>query len=100
MVQEHATLSDAKDAMIAGWDAARRENPQARQIMLAYRRDDVRDLNERARAVRQGRWRAGGRLPGADGARGAGVCRGGSGVFPAERARAGGEERHARHRER
>jgi Ti-type conjugative transfer relaxase TraA len=53
MVQGHATLSDAKDAMIAGWDAARGGNPQARQIMLAYRRDDVRDLNERARAVRQ-----------------------------------------------
>ena len=53
MVQGHATLNQAKDAMIAGWDAARRENPQARQIMLAYRRDDVRDLNERARAVRQ-----------------------------------------------
>jgi Ti-type conjugative transfer relaxase TraA len=53
MVQGHATLTEAKDAMIAGWDAARRENPQARQIMLAYRRDDVRDLNERARAVRQ-----------------------------------------------
>ena len=58
MVQGHATLNQAKDAMIAGWDAARRENPQARQIMLAYRRDDVRDLNERARAVRQ----AGGEL--------------------------------------
>jgi Ti-type conjugative transfer relaxase TraA len=53
MVQGHATLNQAKDAMIAGWDAARRDNPQARQIMLAYRRDDVRDLNERARAVRQ-----------------------------------------------
>jgi Ti-type conjugative transfer relaxase TraA len=53
MVQGHATLNQAKDAMIAGWDAARGENPQARQIMLAYRRDDVRDLNERARAVRQ-----------------------------------------------
>ena len=53
MVQGHATLTEAKDAMIAGWDAARREAPQSRQIMLAYRRDDVRDLNERARAVRQ-----------------------------------------------
>jgi Ti-type conjugative transfer relaxase TraA len=53
MVTGHATLTEAKDAMIAGWDAARRENPQARQIMLAYRRADVRDLNERARAVRQ-----------------------------------------------
>jgi Ti-type conjugative transfer relaxase TraA len=53
MVHGHATLNQAKDAMIAGWNAARVENPQARQIMLAYRRDDVRDLNERARAVRQ-----------------------------------------------
>ncbi|HUB72923.1 MAG TPA: Ti-type conjugative transfer relaxase TraA, partial [Solirubrobacteraceae bacterium] len=53
MVTGHATLSAAKDAMIAGWDVVRRETPQARQIMLAYRRDDVRDLNERARAVRQ-----------------------------------------------
>jgi hypothetical protein len=53
MVQGHATLDAAKAAMIAGWDAARRENPEARQIMLAYRRVDVRDLNERARAVRR-----------------------------------------------
>ena len=53
MVQRHAGLDAAKAAMIAGWDAARRETPQAMQIMLAYRRDDVRDLNARARAVRQ-----------------------------------------------
>ena len=53
MVREHATLDEAKAAVVAGWDAARRENPQASQIMLAYRRDDVRDLNARARAVRQ-----------------------------------------------
>ncbi len=53
MVQEHATLDAAKAAVIAGWDAARQEAPEARQIMLAYRREDVRDLNERARAVRQ-----------------------------------------------
>ena len=39
--------------MIGGWDAARQAAPEARQIMLAYRRVDVRDLNERARAVRQ-----------------------------------------------
>jgi Ti-type conjugative transfer relaxase TraA len=58
MMQGHATLDQAKAAVIAGWDAAREENPQANQIMLAYRRDDVRDLNERARAVRQ----AGGEL--------------------------------------
>jgi Ti-type conjugative transfer relaxase TraA len=53
MVRGHATLDHAKTAVIAGWDAARRETPEARQIMLAYRRDDVRDLNARARAVRQ-----------------------------------------------
>jgi len=53
MVQGHATLDAAKAAVIAGWDAARQEAPEARQIMLAYRREDVRDLNERARAVRQ-----------------------------------------------
>ncbi len=52
MVQGHATLDQAKAAVIAGWDAARQENPHASQIMLAYRRDDVRDLNVRARAVR------------------------------------------------
>jgi hypothetical protein len=53
MVQGHATLDAAKAAVIAGWDAARQKAPEARQIMLAYRREDVRDLNERARAVRQ-----------------------------------------------
>jgi Ti-type conjugative transfer relaxase TraA len=53
MVRGHATLDDAKTAVIAGWEAARRENPEARQIMLAYRRDDVHDLNTRARAVRR-----------------------------------------------
>jgi Ti-type conjugative transfer relaxase TraA len=53
MVRGHATLDNAKAAMVAGWDAARQADPEARQIMLAYRRVDVRDLNERARAVRQ-----------------------------------------------
>ena len=81
MVQGHATLTEAKDAMIAGWDAARQENPQARQIMLAYRRDDVRDLNERARAVRQAAGELGGKLPGGDGARGAGRLPPGTGCI-------------------
>jgi ATP-dependent exoDNAse (exonuclease V) alpha subunit len=53
MVQGHATLTEAKAAMISGWDAARQAAPDSRQIMLAYRRVDMRDLNERARAVRQ-----------------------------------------------
>jgi Ti-type conjugative transfer relaxase TraA len=53
MVQRHVTLDAAKAAVIAGWDAVRQEAPETRQIMLAYRRVDVRDLNLRARAVRQ-----------------------------------------------
>ncbi|HVZ35893.1 MAG TPA: hypothetical protein VG963_25875, partial [Polyangiaceae bacterium] len=53
MVHGHATLDGAKSAIIAGWEAARQRSLEARQIMLAYRRDDVRDLNARARAVRQ-----------------------------------------------
>ena len=71
MVHAHATLEEAKAALIAGWDAARLATearradpagpahaawpgePEPRQIMLAYRREEVRDLNERARAVRQ-----------------------------------------------
>jgi Ti-type conjugative transfer relaxase TraA len=52
MVESHATLGAARAALVAGWDASRRAEPEASQIMLAYRRDDVRDLNERARAVR------------------------------------------------
>ena len=59
MVHAHATLEEAKAALVAGWeaarlaDAARQEGPELRQIMLAHRRADVRDLNDRARAVRQ-----------------------------------------------
>ena len=53
MVSGHVTLDDAKAAVVAGWDAVRQARPQASQIILGYRRDDVRDLNERARAVRR-----------------------------------------------
>ena len=53
MVQAHATLDAPRRRWSPGWDAARQAAPEARQIMLAYRRVDVRDLNERARAVRQ-----------------------------------------------
>ncbi len=53
MVSGHAGLDEARAALVAGWDAARREDPQVLQIILAYRRDDVRDLNTRARAVRR-----------------------------------------------
>ncbi|MGD0108649.1 MAG: hypothetical protein ABSC06_32105 [Rhodopila sp.] len=33
----HATLDDAKPAVITGWDAARQAHPEDRQIMLAFR---------------------------------------------------------------
>lgn len=55
MIHRHADQDGAKDSMIAEWDQARADNPAQTQIMLAYTRDDVRDLNERARKVRQDR---------------------------------------------
>src|SRR3954451_24205725 len=50
MVHAHATKDEAKAALVAGWDAARRAEPERSQVMLAYTRADVRDLNELARA--------------------------------------------------
>ena len=98
MVQGHATLDEAKAAIIAGWDAARQENPEARQIMLAYRRDDVRDLNERARAVRQAAGELGEdyRVQTERGARD--FAAGDRVYFLRNERESGGEERHARHR--
>ena len=61
MVQAAETRDGAKAALVAGWDAVRREGPDTSQIILAYRRDDVRDLNGLARE----RLRASGEL-GAD----------------------------------
>ena len=95
---------------MAGWDAVRRESPEASQVILAYTRDDVRDLNELAR----GRMRASGALRGADqvvqtelGARAFAAGRPGHVSRRNERGLGsrcrrgeggcGGEERHARH---
>src|SRR4051794_15877127 len=50
MVHAHATKDEAKAALVAGWDAVRRAEPERSQVMLAYTRADVRDLNELARA--------------------------------------------------
>ena len=52
-VHGHATLDDAKAALLAEWEAERRERPDDSRIMLAHTRVDVRDLNERARALRE-----------------------------------------------
>ena len=62
MVQAAGTRAEAKAALVAGWDAVREQAPQASQVILAYTRDDVRDLNELARE----RMRAAGALRGTD----------------------------------
>jgi Ti-type conjugative transfer relaxase TraA len=50
MVLASETRAEARAALVAGWDAARRERPEESRVILAYTRDDVRDLNELARA--------------------------------------------------
>jgi Ti-type conjugative transfer relaxase TraA len=50
MVLASDTRVEARAALVAGWDAARRERPDESRVILAYTRDDVRDLNELARA--------------------------------------------------
>src|SRR4051812_1641765 len=49
MVHAHATKDEAKAALVEGWDATRRAEPERSQVILAYTRADVRDLNELAR---------------------------------------------------
>ena len=49
MVQAAGTRTAAKAALVAEWDAVRQRSPEASQVILAYTRDDVRDLNELAR---------------------------------------------------
>jgi Ti-type conjugative transfer relaxase TraA len=53
MVRTHATDEAALTALIAGWQAARERAPRERQIILAHTRDDVRALNDAARALRR-----------------------------------------------
>src|SRR5271166_2136034 len=53
MVHRHDTLEAALAGLVAGWEAARRQNPGESRIMLTHRRVDVRALNEQARALRR-----------------------------------------------
>lgn len=48
-----ATQEETKRGMVALWNDVRLNQPNKTQIMLAYRRADVQELNERARALRQ-----------------------------------------------
>jgi len=52
-VHEFSTQSQAKQSLIDTWNDVRISQPEKTQIMLAFRRDDVRELNETARALRQ-----------------------------------------------
>jgi Ti-type conjugative transfer relaxase TraA len=58
MVHAAESRGAAKAALVAGWDAVRQQSPTTSQVILAYTRDDVRDLNGLARE----RLRAGGVL--------------------------------------
>ncbi|MBV9655676.1 MAG: Ti-type conjugative transfer relaxase TraA [Acetobacteraceae bacterium] len=62
MVREADTREDARAALVAGWDDARKTAPEESRIILAYTRDDVRTLNRLARE----RMRESGALHGAD----------------------------------
>ena len=62
MVRASGTRGEARAALVVGWAEARQEQPEASQVILAYTRDDVRALNELARA----QMRAAGELRGAD----------------------------------
>jgi Ti-type conjugative transfer relaxase TraA len=50
MVLATNTRAEARVALVAGWDTARQQRPEESRVILAYTRDDVRDLNELARA--------------------------------------------------
>ncbi len=49
MVEAHATRAEARNAVVAGWDAAQRADTEQSSVILAYTRADVRELNELAR---------------------------------------------------
>lgn len=49
MVRAHADSAAATRALVAGWDRSRVEHVGASQVMLAYRRADVAELNRLAR---------------------------------------------------
>ena len=53
MVHAHGSHAQAKAALIARWDQARRATPNQSQIILAYTRADVRALNSMARDLRR-----------------------------------------------
>jgi Ti-type conjugative transfer relaxase TraA len=61
-VIEHETQQGAIDSIVEAWDEHRRKHPEQTQVMLAYKRIDVQQMNERARA----KLRSAGELKGKD----------------------------------
>ena len=53
MVHGHATREDARAALVERWNEGRQEHPGQSQVILAYTRADVRELNASARAKLQ-----------------------------------------------
>jgi Ti-type conjugative transfer relaxase TraA len=51
MVHAAETREAAKSALVAGWDAVRRQSPQTTQFILTYTNPDVRELNGLARGL-------------------------------------------------
>jgi Ti-type conjugative transfer relaxase TraA len=52
-VRASPTREAARGALLAAWQQAGRDHPSESRLMLAYTRDDVRQLNAQAREVRQ-----------------------------------------------
>jgi len=52
-IHVHESQEDAIQAIVQAWDEQRRERPRETQIMLAYRRDEVRELNRQAKQIRR-----------------------------------------------
>ncbi|MCF1505992.1 Ti-type conjugative transfer relaxase TraA [Afifella sp. H1R] len=53
MVHGHATREDARTALVERWNEARQAQPDQSQVILAYTRADVRELNAGARSKLQ-----------------------------------------------
>jgi Ti-type conjugative transfer relaxase TraA len=49
-VHQRETQAEARSMLVERWNETRRQEPETSQIILAYTRDDVKQLNELARA--------------------------------------------------
>lgn len=53
MLHEFEVKSQALDRMVSDWHELSLEHPQKTSIMLAFRKNDVKELNDKARSLRQ-----------------------------------------------